>query len=106
VKTKTNNQLISASTEKELERKADFFGALSSSKRLMILLFLHRKESSNVTTIQEELNLRQSLVSQHLRILLHAGFVRRKRIGTTALYKLTPSGKEVVKLIEERDGRF
>ena len=101
-----NLSLTFSEKERELEKKAEIFGALSSPKRLRILLFLHRKGISNVATIWGELSLSQSSTSQHLRILLQTGLVKRKRIGTTMLYELTPYGKEVAKLIEGKDGRL
>jgi len=89
--------------KEELEKKAEIFGALSNPKRLQILLFLSRKEVSNVENIWKELGLKQSNASQHLRILLFAGLVKRKKFWASVLYELTPLGRKFVKLIEERD---
>jgi DNA-binding transcriptional ArsR family regulator len=92
--------------EKKLERKADFFKALSCPKRLIILLFLYRKGESTVKAMQEELKFRQSPISQHLKTLFYAGLVKRRKVGTCAFYELTSFGKEAVKLIEGKDGRL
>ena len=64
--------------------------ALSDPNRVRVLKLLQNKELC-VCDIQEVLQLAQSTVSRHMKVLEDAGLVERRRQGTWIMYKL--SGK-------------
>ncbi len=77
--------------ENELfELHADFCKILSSSKRLMIIQLLARKEM-NVSEISKALKIQPSNVSQHLRVLRSRYVVESHKEGQTVYYRLTRS---------------
>ncbi len=72
------------------ELHADFCKILSSSKRLMIIQLLARKEM-NVSEISTALNIQHSNVSQHLRVLRSRYVVESHKEGQTVYYRLSNS---------------
>lgn len=66
---------------------ADFLRALANPHRLMILWLLHKKKYT-VMELCEHLQLRQSLVSQHLARLRLDGVVSAERQGHYVIYSL------------------
>jgi len=62
--------------------------ALSDPNRVRVLKLLQDKELC-VCNIQEFLNLAQSTVSRHMKVLEDAGLVERRRQGTWIMYRLT-----------------
>jgi DNA-binding transcriptional ArsR family regulator len=67
----------------------DAFQALADPTRRQVLAALRRGERQ-VNDIVEELDIHQSGVSRHLRILLEAGFVAVRPDGQLRLYSLRP----------------
>jgi DNA-binding transcriptional ArsR family regulator len=62
--------------------------ALGHPLRLQIIEFIARNQSSCVNQIYAELNIEQSVASQHLRILRQADLVNAKRNGRFVFYHL------------------
>lgn len=85
-----NAKLVRANKEAEsrrLELKAKVFKVFSDPTRLRILELLKEREC-NVSEIMEQLNLKQSTVSQHLRSLRECGVVTSKKEGREITYSL------------------
>jgi SAM-dependent methyltransferase len=64
--------------------------ALNDVARLRVLRILSQQELS-VGEISDTLQLPQSTVSRHLKVLLETDFVARRTIGTTGLYRISDS---------------
>lgn len=64
--------------------------AMGNEQRLLILCLLVDNELS-VSSLQEDINLSQSALSQHLAVLREAGFVNTRREAQTVFYSL-PDG--------------
>lgn len=71
----------------KLELKAKLFKVFSDPTRLKILELLRKKEH-NVSEITERLNLKQSTVSQHLRMLKDCGVVSSKKESREVIYSI------------------
>jgi len=84
------------------ERLACVFEVLKHPVRIELLKLLTKKR--NVTQLTFELNVNQSLISQHLRVLYLTRLVERERVGTRIYYKLTDLGRKIVKLFKEFEG--
>jgi DNA-binding transcriptional ArsR family regulator len=75
----------------------DVFAALGDPTRRRILELLVDGEQAVgtlVTTLAAERSISQPAVSQHLRVLLDAGLVGVRAVGTRRLYALDPTGLE------------
>jgi len=70
------------------EKHAEFCRMIASSKRLMIIQLLAKKEM-NVSAIAQSLGLQQSNISQHLRVLRSQHIVETRKDGQTVYYRLT-----------------
>lgn len=74
--------------------------ALSHPDRLKIVISLYHDEC-NVSECQKKMNLPQSTISQHLRIIKEAGITERIRKGTMICYKVINEFViEVIKMLE------
>ena len=83
-----------------IEEYAEIFKALSHPIRLRIVCGLLKKESCNVNTMSEKLNIAQPTVSQHLNILKNAKIITGCRNGNQICYKIdNPAIKELLKNI-------
>jgi ArsR family transcriptional regulator len=79
----------------ELEELAEAFKALSDPTRLRLVKLLSEHEGALcVNALAHRLEVTQSAVSQHLRVLRQAGLVRGERHGTFVHYSLDPGGLE------------
>ena len=78
------------------EEKAEILKAMANPARLEILVRL-KKEGCNVSTIQQNLGLPQSTISQHLKILRNAGLINSERNGTKICYSV--KCREVLQVI-------
>lgn len=68
--------------------------ALNDETRILILRFLDENGKTCVCDLQESLDMIQSRLSRHLKILKDAGFLRVERKGTWAYYSIrTPLDK-------------
>jgi len=80
-------------------QKSELLKALSHSVRLCIVKGLMEKES-NVTNIQECLNLPQSTISQHLFKLKAAGIIKGERNGLEISYQVINDDiKKIIKIL-------
>ncbi len=70
------------------ELKANLLSALGHANRLRILEFLKDGEKCNCD-IYPELNLEQSNLSRHMKILQEAGIVSARKQGLRVYYKVT-----------------
>lgn len=83
---------------------ASWFRALADATRVQIVSLLARRgEPMTVGAITAELEVGQSTVSEHLRILADVGFVLAERRGTAAYYRINqacvgcfPSAADIV----------
>ncbi len=70
-----------------MKEAAELFKLLSVDKRIEIIEYL-KKGDMNVNTLAKNLGITQSAVSQHLRVLKAAGFVKNEREGYWVRYSL------------------
>ncbi|WP_306220184.1 metalloregulator ArsR/SmtB family transcription factor [Cohnella sp. WQ 127256] len=73
------------------------FKALADEKRLQIMYELTQRGSVCVCDLCEWIDMPQSKLSYHLKILLDAGFILRETRGTWSYYQL--NDKEVNRLL-------
>lgn len=71
-----------------LKNSAQPLRAINHKLRQKIILLLHTKLRATVTTVYHELELEQSVASQHLAILRKAGIVTTERQGKFILYSV------------------
>jgi len=71
----------------KLEASARRFQLLADPIRLQILCLLQQQEYC-VNDICQALNLSQPKVSYHLKIMLEAGLIKRRVVGTWCYYRL------------------
>lgn len=77
-----------------LDRVAQRFRVLGDPSRLAILRLLVARGELSVGEIVDDLTMSQANVSKHLRLLLDAGVVSRRRDGTSAFYAVVDSSVE------------
>jgi len=76
--------------------------ALNDETRLLILRFIDEYGECCVCDLQNSLDMIQSRLSRHLKILKDAGFLRVERKGTWAYYSVrTPLDRFRLKSLEE-----
>ena len=78
------------------EDEAKIFKALSDPNRLMILETLQGEERC-ACKLLDELNIVQSTLSHHMKILCEAGFVNSRKDGKWMHYSLNKEGFEAAK---------
>lgn len=69
-------------------KQAELFKVLSVTTRIRIIEILREKGPLSVKEMAETLNMTASAVSQHLKVLRHAGLVRNERKGYTLPYEI------------------
>lgn len=79
--------------ETEYQQNAKVFKALCDPKRLAILEQLRSGEKC-ACVLQEPLNLTQSGLSYHMKILCESGIVVSRQEGKWTHYRLSSSGRE------------
>jgi ArsR family transcriptional regulator len=94
------NLLVMQPNETWLELKAKTFKVFADPTRLRILEVL-REGEFNVSAIMEKLGLKQSTVSQHLRMLKECGVVTTRKEGREIYYSL--KSDKVIKILDEGD---
>ncbi|WP_051314644.1 ArsR/SmtB family transcription factor [Alteribacter aurantiacus] len=95
-RTLSEEQLLGNTSFKTFEKQ---FKALADEKRLEILSLLSNKGEVCVCDLQDHMNMPQSKLSYHLKLLLDAGFVTREKRGTWNYYSSNRS--ELSKLLSE-----
>jgi DNA-binding transcriptional ArsR family regulator len=73
---------------------AEIFKALGVNTRMQIIQLLKDRGSLGAKRIAEELAITPSAVSQHLKILSHAGLVRKERKGYRIPYSIDENAME------------
>jgi DNA-binding transcriptional ArsR family regulator len=81
--------------------EAAVLDALGDPTRRAVLELLRTRERP-VGDIADRLPVSRPAVSQHLRVLKHAGLVRDRRDGTRRLYRVEPKGLEALRGYLER----
>jgi DNA-binding transcriptional ArsR family regulator len=82
------------------ELVAKFFHGLANPKRLQIALSL-LEEEKNVGRLVEELNMKQSQISNQLACLKTCGFVTSRQEGKFVYYQVTdPRVREMIELAQ------
>ncbi len=76
-----------------MKEAAELFKILSVDRRIEIIELL-KKEPMSVNALAEALGITQSAVSQHLRVLKGAGFVKDERRGYWIYYSLNRDALE------------
>ncbi|GEM_PF-1683458 len=89
----------------EKEEINDFFKVLTDETRLQIIQLLRDGELC-VCELQEELEMSQPSVSYHLRQMVEAGFLLRRREAGWTNYRLNPELPEQVDKIREELGLY
>lgn len=74
--------------------QADLFRVLGVETRIRIIELLKQKGPMGVNDLSNALGVTPSAVSQHLRILKHAGLVRSERKGYWIPYEVNPRALE------------
>lgn len=72
------------------------FSALSDPSRRAILEALV-KQPKSVGQIASEMPISRPAVSQHLKLLEHAGLVKHRSIGTRNIFQADPTGTTVIR---------
>ena len=85
-----------------MKEAAELFKLLSADTRIEIIEYLKRGDM-NVNALAESLGVTQSAVSQHLRVLKAAGFVKDERKGYWIYYSLN---REVLEKCRQRLNRI
>ncbi|MHB9025404.1 MAG: ArsR/SmtB family transcription factor [Armatimonadota bacterium] len=75
-------------------KQAELFKVLGVESRIRIIELLKQKGPLGVIELSETLGLTPSAVSQHLKILKHAGLVRSERKGYWIPYEVDPDTLE------------
>src|SRR3989338_5749277 len=86
-------KILEKAPEEQINSVSHLFSILSHPIRVKILWFLKKKKSLNVHQIQNELNISQSNVSQHLSLLKINKLVTEERRGKEVYYSLTETKK-------------
>lgn len=81
--------------ETTYEEKAKIFKALSDERRLRILELLRSGEKCTCT-LTDEVNMPQSSLSYHMKILCEAGIVTGREDGKWTHYQISKKGSEKV----------
>ncbi|WP_024614380.1 metalloregulator ArsR/SmtB family transcription factor [Clostridium sp. Ade.TY] len=85
---------------KELEKQAEFLKVLAHPVRLCIVRGLMKKDSCNVSFMQECLDMPQSTISQHLQKLRSVGIIEGERNGLEVNYKIKDKKvEEIIKIL-------
>lgn len=87
---------------KKLEESSEILKALAHPARLQMLAGLLENEC-NVAEIQEALDLPQSTISQHLRVLKDRGIIKARQEGTRRCYRVVDN--RVRRIIRVLGGR-
>lgn len=74
-----------------MEQFIKIISAINDESRVLILAFLAQNGELCVCDLQHSLDMIQSRLSRHLKILKEAGFLNLRRKGTWAYYSLSPT---------------
>ncbi len=83
------SELIAAA-DNLIQDAPGLFKALADKNRLRIIHFLVDQEEMNVRSMCDLLNLRQPVVSHHIKTLVNAGLLSKRRNGRHNFYRFDP----------------
>lgn len=90
-------------SNKKLALKPQILRKLLAKVRIKILAILYNKNTC-ACEIVKEINLKNNLISHHLKVLSDMGYIEGERNGTHIIYKLNESKKptveQILKLVE------
>jgi DNA-binding transcriptional ArsR family regulator len=72
----------------DVERMANAFDALGEPNRCLIFRALLKERQVNVGQLASAVGISNSLASQHLKVLLEAGLIRRQKNGKNVYYSV------------------
>ncbi len=84
-------------TPRQLER---YFKGAANHRRIAILLAVKRREGMALEDITIELKSNPKTISQHTRVLVHAGLLNKKYIGRQVAHNLSPYGQRFTSFIK------
>jgi predicted transcriptional regulator len=84
-------------TPKQLER---YFKGAANHRRIQILLLVEKNQGITVEGIAKELGVNFKTISQHTRLLVQAGLLNKKYLGSQVTHELSPYGQFFVKFME------
>ena len=88
-----HNENIKTIPEEQINSVSDLFSVLSHPIRIKVLWLLEKKKQLSIHELQNELNIGQSNVSQHLALLRTHKLVTEERKGKEVYYRLRASKK-------------
>ncbi|MRG87131.1 ArsR/SmtB family transcription factor [Salinibacillus xinjiangensis] len=91
--------IIDLSTESQLEKYEARFKALADKKRLQILNILTTEGETCVCDLSPKIDMPQSKLSYHLKMLLDNNLIQKEKRGTWNYYSINPS--EINHLLSE-----
>ena len=83
-------------TAKQLER---YFKGAANHRRIAILKKVEEKEGITVEEIADALEANFKTISQHTRVLVHAGLLNKTYRGRQVMHSLSPYGKSFLKFM-------
>lgn len=83
-------QLVDKSMDKVFEKYESKFKAIADKKRLQIMNILTQNGAMCVCDLAPMLDMAQSKLSYHLKILLDANILKKETKGTWSYYELNP----------------
>jgi DNA-binding transcriptional ArsR family regulator len=84
-----------------LKKSALIFRAMNHQRRQNMLRLMHKKGEMTVTEIYTNMQLEQSIASQHLAILRNAGLVKTERDGKSIIYSVNYNRLQQIHQIAE-----
>ena len=83
----------------DAESLADLLRAIADPRRLQLISLIQAGEGGEacVCELSTPLGLTQPTVNHHLKVLLHAGIIARRRKGTWAYYRLVPERLDLLR---------
>lgn len=84
-----------------IQKRAKVFKALSDEKRLRILDYLKHGEKC-ACKLTEELDIPQSALSYHMKILCEAGIIDKREEGKWSHYSISEKGgRDIINMLQE-----
>lgn len=89
------NKLIDSSAEKKLAQLKQLGTVLSHPLRIKMLNFINKQSECCVEDIELQLNIKQAIASQQLKILRSLGFIKNRRDGKRILYSINNDDNQI-----------
>ena len=95
--TAVSNQASSLPNPEDMGKALQTLGALANEQRLFILCMLSQGAELTVGQLNEQLDLSQSALSQHLKKLKDQGYVESRKEGLNVYYRIAK--EDVIEII-------